>query len=57
VARWLAVDVPSGLMPEAPDALCAPADLTVTFHAPKPVHVAPQTTACCGAVRVVDIGL
>jgi NAD(P)H-hydrate repair Nnr-like enzyme with NAD(P)H-hydrate epimerase domain len=32
-------------------------ELTVTFHALKPVHVSPDTKRLCGKVAVKDIGL
>ena len=56
-ALVLAVDLPSGVNADtgeaAPDAVRA--DVTVTFHAPKPVHT--LAAALCGQVVVVDIGI
>jgi hydroxyethylthiazole kinase-like uncharacterized protein yjeF len=66
-----AVDLPSGLCAdsgrmigpadtgESPGsrALCAAADLTITFHALKQGHVLAEGPRHCGKVRVVDIGL
>jgi ADP-dependent NAD(P)H-hydrate dehydratase / NAD(P)H-hydrate epimerase len=64
--RRVAVDAPSGLdldtggvpAPEGGDA-AAPvsADLTVTFHRPKPGHYLGQGPDLCGRLAVVDIGL
>ena len=56
-ALVLAVDLPSGVNADtgeaAPDAVQA--DVTVTFHAPKPVHT--RAAALCGQVVVADIGI
>ena len=57
---WLiAVDTPSGQPveggPVVADAVFA--DETVTFGAPKPVHLLPPTEAACGLLTVLDIGL
>ncbi|WP_447248458.1 NAD(P)H-hydrate epimerase [Meridianimarinicoccus sp. RP-17] len=56
-ARKVAVDVPSGRDADTGAVLGAAfdADLTVTFHAPKPVHT--MLAAAGAAVAVVDIGL
>ncbi len=58
-AYVLAVDLPSGQPPEGgplvPGAVFA--DETVTFGAPKPVHLLPPTSQACGLLTVVDIGL
>lgn len=55
----IAVDTPSGQPveggPVVADAVFA--DETVTFGAPKPVHVLPPTEAACGLLTVLDIGL
>ncbi|MFN6980043.1 MAG: NAD(P)H-hydrate epimerase, partial [Gemmobacter sp.] len=61
--RVVAVDVPSGIdadtgaPPGGGPAPHAAADLTVTFHRPKPAHVAGAGRPPFGTVRVVDIGL
>lgn len=57
---WIiAVDTPSGQPveggPVVADAVFA--DETVTFGAPKPVHLLPPTEAACGLLTVLDIGL
>ncbi|WP_300029238.1 NAD(P)H-hydrate dehydratase [uncultured Roseobacter sp.] len=60
--RVVAVDCPSGLdldtgrVPGAPEPVCA-ADLTVTFHSPRPGHFLARGPEVCGHLRVVDIGL
>lgn len=58
-ALAVAVDVPSGLAGDATDwpepETVFPADLTVTFHAPKPAHR--LLAAAKGSVVIVDIGL
>jgi hydroxyethylthiazole kinase-like uncharacterized protein yjeF len=60
-ARIVAVDCPSGLDLERGRYLGRgapmPADLTVTFHGPKPGHLLGEGPSLCGALRVVDIGL
>jgi hydroxyethylthiazole kinase-like uncharacterized protein yjeF len=58
----VAVDVPSGLhgdlaRPLGDQTLPAPADLTVTFMAPKPAHLLMPGKAACGELVVVDIGI
>lgn len=58
--RIVAVDVPSGLCADGgrtvgPEVVVA--DLTVTFHRRKLGHMLADGVACCGHVRVVDIGL
>jgi hydroxyethylthiazole kinase-like uncharacterized protein yjeF len=60
-ARHVSIDVPSGLFTDDP---VRPGfrevfltELTVTFHAPKPVHVAPAMKPFLGKVVVKDIGL
>lgn len=58
----VAVDVPSGLhgdlaRPLGDQTLPAPADLTVTFMAPKPAHLLMPGMAACGELLVVDIGI
>ncbi|WP_435200015.1 bifunctional ADP-dependent NAD(P)H-hydrate dehydratase/NAD(P)H-hydrate epimerase [Janibacter sp. GS2] len=57
---WIiAIDTPSGQPveggPVVADAIFA--DETVTFGAPKPVHLLPPTEAACGLLTVLDIGL
>ena len=55
----ISVDTPSGQPVEGGDALADAvfADETVTFGAPKPVHLLPPTEAACGVLTVIDIGL
>lgn len=58
--KVVAIDIPSGLCADSGrviGASVAPADLTVTFHAPKRGHMLATGPALCGALRVVDIGL
>ena len=58
----VAIDTPSGLnadsgrVPGDPRGVLR-ADLTVTFHAPKPGHVFGDGPALCGRLVVADIGL
>lgn len=58
---WVAVDCPSGLDLDSGRMLGTPprarAQLTVTFHCPKPGHFLGEGPARCGALRVVDLGL
>ncbi|WP_298836439.1 NAD(P)H-hydrate dehydratase [uncultured Roseobacter sp.] len=67
-ARRIAVDCPSGLnldtgeIPSAPDreqadSCVSPADLTVTFHTPRPGHYLAMGPAICRDLVVADIGL
>jgi len=58
-AYVLAVDLPSGADPdgEVATASCVYADETVTFIAPKPVHLLPATEPAVGRLTVVDIGV
>lgn len=58
-AYVVAVDLPSGTDPAGlvAAAEAVTADETVTFGAPKPVHLLPATEATCGLLTVVDIGL
>ena len=55
----ISVDTPSGQPveggPLVADAVFA--DETVTFGAPKPVHLLPPTESACGILTVLDIGL
>ena len=55
----ISVDTPSGQPVEGGEALADAvfADETVTFGAPKPVHLLPPTEAACGVLTVIDIGL
>lgn len=59
--RLVAVDVPSGLCADSGRVIGstepAPADLTVTFHRPKPGHHLDQGPAFCGHLALVDLGL
>lgn len=58
-AYVIAVDAPSGQPvdggPVVPDAVFA--DETVTFVAPKPVHLLPPTESTTGLLTVIDIGV
>ena len=56
-ALVLAVDLPSGINADTGEAApgAVQADVTVTFHAPKPAHR--SCGALCGQVVVADIGL
>lgn len=67
-ARWVAVDVPTGMCADSgrifkasfdQDSPCAvvSADLTVTFHTAKPGHYLERAPVWCGKVVVRDIGL
>ena len=58
-AYVLAVDLPSGADPngEVAAVSCVFADETVTFIAPKPVHLLPATEPAVGRLTVVDIGV
>jgi hydroxyethylthiazole kinase-like uncharacterized protein yjeF len=58
-AYVLAVDLPSGADPDGEVAAqsCVFADETVTFIAPKPVHLLPATEPAVGRLTVVDIGV
>ncbi|WP_118132479.1 NAD(P)H-hydrate dehydratase [Oceanicella sp. SM1341] len=56
----VAVDMPSGLCSDSGRALGRVpfrADLTVSFHRPKPGHYLDLGPQLCGALEVVDIGL
>ena len=59
----VSVDVPSGLCAESGRVLdagrdaCIRADLTVTFHHPKPGHLLADGPLICGELVVADIGL
>ncbi|MBL4927853.1 NAD(P)H-hydrate dehydratase [Fuscibacter oryzae] len=60
-AVWydVAIDMPSGLDSDSGKPLGSvfPAELTVSFHAPKVGHVLEDGPARCGKLRIVDIGL
>jgi hydroxyethylthiazole kinase-like uncharacterized protein yjeF len=58
-APIVAVDLPSGLDADraAPIGPATAADLTVTFVAPKPVHVLDPACDACGEIVVADLGL
>ena len=61
-ARVFALDIPSGmggdLTDEAElDPRCVKADVTITFHARKPVHLQDFAAAYCGQVITADIGI
>ena len=66
-AGWLrvAVDLPSGLCADSGRVLSEGeaagaafrADLTVSFHRPRPAHVLAEGPALCGRVVICDIGL
>ena len=55
----ISVDTPSGQPVDGGDAIADAvfADETVTFGAPKPVHLLPPTETACGLLTVIDIGL
>lgn len=60
--KVVALDIPSGLkgdvMEVNPDEVYAVrADLTVAFHAGKPVHIADNAEFFCGKTIIVDIGI
>lgn len=55
----LAVDLPSGINADTGAVAegAVRADLTVTFHCAKPLHVTPASAGYCGKVVVADIGI
>lgn len=57
--RCVAIDAPSGLCMDSGKSLgrAFSADLTVTFHAPKPGHFLNPDESRIGELRIVDIGL
>lgn len=58
--KRVAIDVPTGLCADSGKVLgqtTIPADLTVSFHTPKPCHFLSVGAAMSGRVKVVDIGL
>ncbi|WP_278922362.1 NAD(P)H-hydrate dehydratase [Pseudophaeobacter profundi] len=63
-ARWVGVDMPSGLCADSGKLLLEEGDdlwsdyaLTVTFHRKKIGHLLARGPECCGPVKVADIGL
>ena len=61
-ARVFALDIPSGmggdLTEEAEvDPQCVRADVTITFHAKKPVHLQTFAKKYCGRIITADIGI
>ncbi|NAZ35546.1 NAD(P)H-hydrate dehydratase [Rubellimicrobium sp. CFH 75288] len=62
--RRVAVDIPSGLCADSGRVLragdgraaCFSADLTVTFHAPKPGHLLAEGPQLCGRLSVASLG-
>lgn len=63
IGKVVAIDIPSGLGADSglvvggEAGACLPADLTVTFHAPKLGHVLGDGPELCGRLMVADIGL
>ena len=57
--RVVAVDIPSGLIADSPEAAgpVVRADLTVTFALPKPCLLLHPAAGYAGSVRVADIGI
>lgn len=54
----IAVDVPSGIDSDSGALLGAvPTDITLALGALKPAHLLQPAAACCGAVRLLDIGV
>lgn len=58
-ARVVAADIPSGVEADSGRILgeAVKADVTVTFSFAKPGHYLEPGCACCGDIRVVDIGI
>ena len=57
-----ALDIPSGMGGDLTDegeldSRCARADVTITFHAKKPVHLQPFAADYCGQIITADIGI
>ncbi|MDO4393761.1 MAG: NAD(P)H-hydrate epimerase [Bacillota bacterium] len=57
-----ALDIPSGLCGDMKEGDTINADsakvaATITFHAPKPVHLIPAAQEYCGEIRTVNIGI
>ena len=57
--RVISIDLPSGMIPDAPSDLIAVirARYTLSFQAMKLSFLLPSTGECCGDVRILDIGL
>ena len=61
-ARVFALDIPSGMGGDLTDESelderCVRADVTITFHAKKRVHLQPFAKEYCGQIIVADIGI
>ena len=61
-ARVFALDIPSGMGGDLTDESelderCVRADVTITFHAKKHVHLQPFAKEYCGQIIVADIGI
>ena len=61
-ARVFALDIPSGMGGDLTDEneldeRCVRADVTITFHAKKRVHLQPFAKEYCGRIIVADIGI
>ena len=61
-ARVFALDIPSGMSGDLTeegelDSRCVRADVTITFHAKKPVHLQPFAADYCGQIITADIGI
>ncbi len=58
LAKVVAVDLPSGMPSDSgePSGVCARADFTVTFTAPKLAHALPPNCDFCGDLTVAPVG-
>ena len=61
-ARVFALDIPSGMGGDLTDETelderCVKADVTITFHAKKPVHLQKFAAKYCGQIITADIGI
>ena len=61
-ARIFALDIPSGMGGDLTDETelderCVKADVTITFHAKKPVHLQAFAEKYCGKIITADIGI
>ena len=61
-AKVFALDIPSGMGGDLEDESelderCVRADVTITFHAKKKVHLQPFADAYCGQIITADIGI